>query len=81
MNVKNRMPAATLAAITTAFSFLSLYILDINHSSMTTIGAVINPAMYTWLKLLYTSANECAIEYIKMYMEMNDKTIMPTSRT
>jgi hypothetical protein len=45
MNVKNRMPAATLTTIATALTLLSLYMLDISQSSMTTIGAVIKPAM------------------------------------
>ena len=42
------MPITQLAPMTRAFSFVFLYMLDINNSSMITIGAVI--VSVVWFK-------------------------------
>src|SRR3990167_5687760 len=52
--------------------FLLLYIRFITNNSITTIGIVINPAMYSVFKFEYTLAKLSTIIYINMYIEIND---------
>jgi len=56
------------------------YMPRISTSSITTIGAVISAAMYSWLTLGWTFAQRSTMAYINRYIARNDSTAIASSR-